>query len=322
MHVALHTTNSRIRQIVIGLILAALASTAIILRPQVAEAETIRYGRGTFEISSSIVIPDGWTLVGAGMGETIIKAAPGFTGTLIKSEGTTDSINEGRHHPDIKIRDLTVDGNGTAQRGIHVMAVDRLVVENVEAKNTTGNAIQHRGVLKTDFTNHQTWNNVIAHDCGGWGIFNGLRTRKANYNNIQVYRCTNGFEIGGSEGQANNVTVTDNKVDGFWLRNVYGMNLSNIRATGNGRYGMHVQGLVSSVSSKWQAMNNGKIDIWFNQATPPDFNYGVTRQTIVSGLQAGKIPMKLGAYDNATNRRSLVIDPNVVVQITDKQLFN
>ncbi|MGB4800002.1 MAG: right-handed parallel beta-helix repeat-containing protein [Candidatus Saccharimonadales bacterium] len=284
-------------------------------------ADTVTYGKGVYEISKPIIVPDGGALVGAGEGQTILRAASGYKGTLVQTSGSLDPLTEGKHHPGVKIRDITIDGNKTAARGVYVLAVDDLVIENVEVRNTTGNGIEHRGTKGTATTQRQTWSNVTVHDCGGWGVYNGLRTRKVSYVNIKVMNCENGMTIDHSEAQANGIQVNDNKGDGLWIRNVFSINLTNIRATGNGRYGIHVQGMVYSMGTAWEAQNNGKTDVWFDASAPlPSFNYGVTKQTVINGLVVGKLPYNFGKY-NGTGNNPLVIDKGVDVTISGQKVY-
>ncbi len=311
------------KQIGLGLSVAALVAGTSLFSPVTpAKADTIEYGKGTFEISAPIVIPDGYSLKGAGIGQTIIKAAPGYTGIMIQTTGSLDATTATVHHPGVEIHDLTVDGNKTAFRGIYVNSVDDFVIENVEAKNTVYNAIEHRGTLKTYYTERQTWSNVTAHDCGGWGIFNATRTRKVSYVNLKVTNCNNGMAMDHSEAQMNGLQVANNKNDGFWIRNVFGVNVSDVRATANGRYGIHVQGMVYSVGSSWLAENNAKTDIWFDASAPqPTFNYGVTRGTAISGVVAGHIPYDLGQYQGKSVK-PIVIDSGVDVALGNSKVLN
>ena len=109
------------KQIGLGLSVAALVAGTSLFSPVTpAKADTIEYGKGTFEISAPIVIPDGYSLKGAGIGQTIIKAAPGYTGIMIQTTGSLDATTATVHHPGVEIHDLTVDGNKTAFRGIYV----------------------------------------------------------------------------------------------------------------------------------------------------------------------------------------------------------
>lgn len=315
------STSVKRTTLVITSVFMAISGVALMV-PSHVKADIIHYDRGVYELSAPLEIPDGFTLSGEGQGQTVLKAAPGYTGVLVKTVGSMDSLTAGVHHPNVAIRDITIDGNATAERGIYFSSVDNLVVENVEVKNTKGSAIEHRGTKGTAFTEYQTWSNVSAHDCGGWGLINGLRTRKISYVNIQVHDCANGMQIDHSEAQADGIQVTNNKGEGVWLRNVYGMNINNIRATGNGKFGIHAQGFVYSVGSNWQALNNGVRNVWFDANAPlPSFNYGVTRNSFIHGLQAGHIPYQVGAYD-ASKGTPLVIDDGVDVAITDKLLLN
>lgn len=283
-----------------------------------AKAETIEYGKGTFEISAPIVLPDGYTLLGAGVGETIIKAAPGYTGTLVQTSGSMDPASDARH-PGVKLRHLTLDGNGTAERGAYLLGVDGLVVDNIEVKNTAGTALEHQGLgFGGTGTNNQTWHNVTARDCGGWGVVNGRFTRKVSYANVQVFGCDNGMAIEHPEAQVSSIQLNDNRGEGLVLKNTYSSNFANIRSTGNGSTGIHVTGMAFSFGSDWQALNNANKNVWFDGAAAP--NTGVTRQTTITGLQAGKIPYHLGDYDGRPSQ-PLVIDNGVTVRISNKQIL-
>lgn len=278
-------------------------------------ADVMRYDSGTYVLSSTLVIPDNTSLVGAGSGQTIFKAAPGFTGPMITTAGSLDPTTASVHHPNISIKGITVDGSNSAERGIYLSSVDNLSIVDVEAMNTTGNAIEQRGTQNTPFTEHQTWQNVHVHDCGGWGVYNGLRTRKVSYVDVTVDGCKNGMTIDHSEAQINGLQLTNNAADGLWIRNVFSVTANNIRATGNGRYGIHVQGLVQSTGSTWLAQNNKVDDIWFDGNAPqPAFNYGVTRETYLSSVEAGH--SEFVTQNNSVAEQPLVIDQGVDVKLT------
>lgn len=293
------------------LALAAGGVTASIsvIGTQSADAGTMRYEAGTYVLRSTLIVPDRTALVGAGPGQTIFVAAPGFAGPMISTANPSSTA----HHPGITIRGITVDGALTAKRGIYLRAADDLTMAEVEAKNTTGNAIEHRGTLDTPLTQRQTWHNVTVHDCGGWGVYNGLRTRHVHYADIKVDHCRNGMTVDHSESQLTGVQMTDNSVDGLWIRNVFGLSVIGVRVSGNGRYGVHVQGMVESTGSAWLAQNNGTADVWFDGATPPDFNYGITRKTVINGLSVGYNEF---VWPSGTTEIPLLLDAGVDVDLT------
>lgn len=280
-----------------------------------AAARVIRFGPGTHLVSRTIVVPDGALLQGAGMGVTILKAAPGFTGTIIASAA-------GRvHHPGIGIRDLSVNGDQSAERGIHVLAVDDLVIQNVEVSRTTGTAIEQRGIAGQPFVERQTWENVRVRDCGGWGVYNGLRTRKVNYTKVTVSGCARGgMTIDHSEAQALGIVLSRNGGHGLWVRNVFAVDLTGITATGNDGAGIYVQGGVFSLGADWTALNNGRADVWFTNLAPqPSFSYGVTRGSLVAGMLVGHADCDPGDHDDGAEP-PLTIEPRVDVQIVGKRL--
>ena len=291
---------------------AVAAAGGLLVTAPAAHANVIAYGPGTYLISSPIIVPDGWSLQGAGVGETILKAAPGFTGTMITDSGGY------RHHPGIQVHDLTIDGSGTAERGFHFYGVDDLVVENVEAYRTTRTALEQRGIMDTPYQVRQTWAHVYVHDCGGWGIFNGLRTRKVQYDDIRVERCrAGGLTIDHSEGQANGVVLKNNGGNGLWIRNVYSVNLNNITVIGNAGYGIFAQATVYSLGTDWVAANNHLDDVKFTNSAPPWANYGVTRGTLVTGLAAGHVICS--GTSSTPAERAVTVDPGVDVQIVGQR---
>ncbi len=318
--------ETRLSQTVKSIVMAAsvvalVVSAGAFVPVKVAKADTIEYGKGTFEISAPIVIPDGYSLKGAGTGQTIIKAAPGYTGVLVETSGSTDPTNVTTHHAGVEVHDITIDGNSTASRGVYFFGADDLVLENVEVKNTTDTAIEHEGATDANYVQRQTWSNVTAHDCGGWGVYNGQGTRKVSYVNVKVIKCINGMALAHPEAQVNGLQVVNNKYDGLWVRDSYSLNLSDIRAMANGQYGIHAQGMSYSVGTSWLAENNTKTDVWFDgNSSAPGFTNGTTRGTAISGLVTGHIKYDLGTYQG-TASPSLVVDSGVDVTFGNKRLI-
>jgi hypothetical protein len=299
---------------------ATLIITGLFGAASSAQAKVLSYGQGVYLLNRPIVLQDWQILRGAGVGKTILKAAPGYKGMLIVNAGVGEANPV--HHPGVEIRDLSVDGSGTASRGIYLKAVDDLVVKNVEVYNTTGNAIEHRGIQNSPYTMRQTWANVTGRDSGGWCVYNGLRTRKVTYTDIRATGCrAGGMTIDHSEASAVGIIASRNGGNGVWIRNVYSINLTNVVTNGNGGNGMFVQGAVYSLGTNWTAMNNKVADVRFSNSAPqPSFNYGVTRNTMIAGLTAGHTDVcQFGNYDNG-DETPLVVDSGVDVQIVGQRL--
>ncbi len=312
----------RVRAVVatgVGAAAAALLVVTLLDAPP-ARADVISYGQGIVELSAPLVVPDGTTLVGAGQGQTILRAAAGYTGPLVVSAGTLDPSPETVHHPGIQIRDLTIDGAGSASRGIYLIGADGLDVEDVVVTGTTDTAIEHAGLPTGAPTDGQTWSNVTASDCGGWGLVNGGNVVNAAYVNVRATRCANGIAIAHPQAQSNGIQVTDNIGDGLWLTQTMGSDVVNVRATGNGANGIHVQGMVSSTGSGWLSMNNGVRDVWFDAAATSPAAYGTTRASTVNGLLVGHTACALGPQDGASEQY-LVVDPGVDVVRTAQRIL-
>lgn len=133
---------------------------------------------GTIMVTSSVRVPSGKTLMGAGVGRTTIKAKTGFSKTVYKGVVVAPETSA----TNVTLRDFTVDGNKLyhaaivhADNRIHGVLFERndgFAVRDVNIRNCTG----------------------YGHYCAG--TFDGSNSvRNGYYENCHVKNCNVNFEI-------------------------------------------------------------------------------------------------------------------------------
>lgn len=267
-----------------GVAVAALAATVI---PTAAKAD-LSYGAGTTEISSPIVVPAGGVLSGLGVGQTVLTAAPGYSGPIVVTMPGASGVT---------IKNLTVDGEGRVGTGISLAAADGLDIEDVEVIGTMTTGISHVGPASG-----QRWTNITVHDCTGWGVKN-VGDVQATYLNVKAHECGSGLWLGHDNVVATGLTAANNADgDGIYLTG-NNAQITGIRATGNGGTGIHVTG-TGGAGVSWLAQSDRVNDVWFSSTASG---------WVVTGLLAGHNPCWLGPYGPA---RQTPLRRDVPVQFT------
>lgn len=92
---------------------------------------TVYFPAGTYRISTTLVVKTNTTLLGDGMGKSIIKLTSGFDAatTAIRNETVTGTANT-YYDTNLRFQGITFDGNSNATRTAEMVAV--LKVSNVE----------------------------------------------------------------------------------------------------------------------------------------------------------------------------------------------
>jgi hypothetical protein len=290
--------------------LGAVAVAALVTAgPDEARASVRYFPAGVTLIASTILLAPGDAIEGEGSGQSILLAAPGFTGTLVANADLDG------HNPDNRIEGVTLDCGGTAERGLHLSRNDDLLVEDVEVTRCTGPyAVQGRGESGSPLVQNQRWVDLHVHHNAGTGLFNGLRTRKAVYDRVTVsYNGGDGLFIGGSETTAASVVAHRNRGAGLVSNNIIATVMTGYRLTGNG-VGLLIY---DSPQSEFDGLaQNNRIDIRVANDYSGTFSYGPTRQTRVAGI-AGPSPFTISDAPSPRGERAIVVETGESVNRTD-----
>ncbi len=246
---------------------------------------------GTYVQNATLTVPSGTVLEGAGVGVTILQAAPGF-GDIPQIE----NVDVSGGNTQITIKALTIDGNkaqqnsDNAKHGIWLQRVSNGFIENVECKNVDGHGIRvdGQGVITRDFR----FANVEVHNNSQIGLYATWAIRNVEYVNVLAYaNGSHGVELDHSEAKVANIDAHSNGGSGIFIRNVFGCIYNNLDATRNGQHGILVQGMTDSLGTDWFAANNSTNsastyhDVYFSgDAT---LSFGITNQAVIIGLVAG-----------------------------------
>ena len=112
------------------------------------------------EIDKPLTIPDNTILQGVGIGKTILIAAKGFEGNMLRIKQAENVI----------IRDLTLDGNRTYSTNILINSARNVLLERIEAHNTkrTGITFRYTRNITIRYSashDHATWHGIGSKDC-------------------------------------------------------------------------------------------------------------------------------------------------------------
>ncbi len=166
---------------------------------------------GTFTVSGTGKSSDGalrvgseTSLTGAGMGQTVIKLADGstsVTGIIRTDSGGTNPDGSVKTTPNVRISDLTIDGNQAHTSG----TVDGFYCgpkPNTAAydKNITVDHVEIHDVSRYGFDPHEqtkglTFTNCIAHNNGADGFTIDFATDVSLVNNAAFDNGRHGFNI-------------------------------------------------------------------------------------------------------------------------------
>ncbi len=112
----------------------------------------------TITISGKIWLNENTILQGAGIGNTVIQAAPGYSGHMFEMRKIKNSV----------LRDLTIDGNGQHVLCAITWYCDNVLIERVEAKNSARTGIDFR------YSKNVTIRYCSAH---GAGAYHGIASK-------------------------------------------------------------------------------------------------------------------------------------------------
>ena len=136
---------------------SALANLVELMAPN---GGTIMLPPCTIEINKTITIPDNVVLQGSGIGKTVLIAARGFEGSMLRIKQAENII----------IRDLTLDGNRTYSTNIMINSAHNVLIERVETRNTTRTGISFRytrniTIRYSSSHDHATYHGIGSKDC-------------------------------------------------------------------------------------------------------------------------------------------------------------
>lgn len=112
----------------------------------------------TITIAGKVWLTENTILQGAGIGQTVIQAAPGYTGHMLEMRKIKNSV----------LRDLTIDGNGQYVLSSITWYCDNVLIERVEVKNSARTGIDFR------YSKHVTIRYCVAH---GAGAYHGIASK-------------------------------------------------------------------------------------------------------------------------------------------------
>ena len=202
---------------------------------------TIFLQAGYYQLNSSLGLSKAITIIGEGMGNTIIRTA--------NADGLHISYDN------IVLKNFTIDGNAQTNGieeicPIEIHNCDFVTLENIETKNAGWSGIVSYGV------NNATFKNIHTHDNYAIGFHPGTGIAGRNINNTyqDIFAYNNGqsgFDDAGNEAnntiQCNNVydnlQCWDNGEQGIVIDDLAGGVLSNSFATGNGETGIYLYNL-------------------------------------------------------------------------------
>ncbi len=141
------------------------------INARLAAGGTLRIGPGQCLIGSSLRLPSGTTLTGAGMGRTIIKASPGNAFNMIEIGGGPGAARRAAATTNVAVSDLTLDGSADrgstmpkGASGIMVWpAATNIRLEGLEITGNGNGGIYMMGHNATISGNliHENWHNGI-----------------------------------------------------------------------------------------------------------------------------------------------------------------
>lgn len=120
----------------------------------------------TIVVSGKIWLKENTIFQGAGIGNTVIQVAPGYSGHVFEMKYIKNSV----------LRDLTLDGNGQYVTSFIAWYCDNLMVERVEVKDSDRTGInfsysKNVTVRHCKSTGAGTWHGIASKDCSNANPF-------------------------------------------------------------------------------------------------------------------------------------------------------
>ena len=114
----------------------------------------------TIRVSQRIFLPSNVIFQGAGVGKTVFQATADFD----------DTVMQVRNGSNVIIRDLTVDGAGSAHLLVSAWYADNVLIEHIEARNSNGSGIHFRYAKRitirySESHHHKQWHGISSKDC-------------------------------------------------------------------------------------------------------------------------------------------------------------
>jgi hypothetical protein len=273
--------------------------------------------RGVF-MAVNVELLAGTRLRGAGQGQTILKMLPALTSARYLTDRTGHSFvgftvlynsypsggyNGNAPLSGIVIRDLTVDGNNSAQTlsesawGVYLNAVKYARVEAVTVQNCLNHGITAKESAFGIFSNLELLNN--GHTTSGAGG-DGLVLLGACYDNLvtdsrAIGNVSIGFEdegrFAGSLGPSwrnkrnrwINLLSKDNGDHNFLSLFTDSSSYANCESVNGGTNGINIVGTTSLVIDGMRVIGTGKYGAWIR---PESFgSYGTNVNTRIQGLR-------------------------------------
>jgi hypothetical protein len=253
---------------------------------------------------------------GAGMGATIIKVGAWVDGILIAKGGPTYPSNLVGVIENITIENLTIDGNrdgyingpnDTYGNGINIVAVDNLIIRNIEVRDAA-----EQSIVSTywQLPPGRIEQNIIIDSCIVY--------------NPPANRIAIGIEGRGRSAKVTNNTVafSNNNVVGIYLGHQIGSGTDNgysvvanniINGSGVGSIGVKVEDNMYNVTVSNNVITGCDISIRASSDTQSTFGYSILGNQCIdwSSFGIAVFPMKLGdvALSLIANNRVLSSSP-------------
>ncbi len=259
---------------------------------------------GHYPLNHPLRLPSASSLQGSGQGSTVLIVRQAMDAVVTNRDHEAGNAA-------ITLAGLTVDCARQGGHGVLAIRVVDLHMERLEALHCRQTGVRVSG--HGEITRGAVLDSVTARDNIGHGIVVMWASRNARYTNLYATgNGESGIVIDHSEGSGVNLHADRNRVDGIYIRNVFGQTLTNLVSTRNGRHGIYVQGMVASAGSAWIAQGNsfrapGEHDeVHFN--SDGTLSYGITRNSVIHGIVAGAFADGIG---DPLARHGLYIAPEI-----------
>lgn len=177
----------------------AIAINAAIAKVSSAGGGSVFLPRGIYIVGSPVVLRGNVTLIGEGLGSSIIKQKAGTSLTSTVQTLNAYALFGGgsvNGPPAVNIRDLAIDSNrqnGATGDGLAIYA-PLFSIDNVEVCNASGYGVRTEfgvpGVIPHGYSAQSSMNNSWIHDCNAAGVLWGGPS-DCSLVNCQIYRNLN-----------------------------------------------------------------------------------------------------------------------------------
>lgn len=261
---------------------------------------------GEFKIDSAIRIPSFTRL---DLSEAYLVRVPDSSGNLVENA----DIENGNQH--IEIIGGRLDGGNKGrsvqdQNGILMSRVSHLRIVGVDVRNCGWAGVRLTGLGK--HTRHAYLSQLYLEGNGHSGLTVMWASRNTMISDIIAYgNGAYGLYSDHSEGSYTNIQTIGNRGVGFFIRNIFAGNYSNITSALNGREGIRVVGMTDSLGLNWGSHNNSVKDrgVFSNIVFSADdtLSYGRTSNTLISNISADD----LRQFGQPTSKQGIEIEGGI-----------